>query len=53
MSISNHNPETVHRSMKNMEVKRLWKNYYRKKPEPVNLGQDLGSTVNQHQDYHL
>jgi transposase InsO family protein len=53
MSISNHHPDAVHRSERPMDIQRLWKNYYRKKPEPVNLGQDLGPTVNQYQDYHL
>jgi putative transposase len=53
MSIGNLTPDAVHKSEVSLITKKLWKNYYRKNPEPVNLGQDLGTIVNQCQDYQF
>jgi putative transposase len=51
MSIGNLPPDTVHHAKTSVISKKLWKNYYQQKPKLVNLGQDLGPLVNQHQDY--
>lgn len=40
MSISNYTPDEIHHAKEPMQVKRIWKNYYSKKKEPVNPYQD-------------
>ncbi len=40
MSISNYTPDAVHYATEPVRVKRLWKNYYRKKKANVNSYQD-------------
>jgi putative transposase len=52
MSIGNRPPESIHQAETTLISKKLWKNYYTKNPNPVNLGQDLGQLVNQYQDYN-
>ena len=40
MSISNYTPDTVHYAEKPLEIKRMWKNYYKKNNSIVNQYQD-------------
>ena len=40
MTINNLVPNALHENKPNVEIKRLWKNYYRNQPTFVNLKQD-------------
>jgi transposase InsO family protein len=40
MSIGNFTPDQIHQSLNPIKTEKLWKNYYRKKQEPVNQLQD-------------
>lgn len=50
MSIGNLSPNTLHKAKQEIKTKRLWKNYYRKKPTIVNQEQDYKLIVNLYQD---
>jgi len=50
MSISNYTPNQVHESKENLNLNKLWKNYYKNNSNIVKQEQDLNQTVNLMQD---
>jgi hypothetical protein len=40
MSLGNQTPNQIHQTINPIKTEKLWKNYYRKKEDPVNQLQD-------------